>query len=600
MKINTIKINNFKGIVNLEYSPRNKLAVLCAPNGAGKTSFIEALRFGLTGDAPDNCINDMAEETEVELLFSKDDLSFSRSRHITKPSKVKVRGKSTTAKNLDIVLQDTIGLSKETLKITTSQELLTSMKPDALGSFLMEYVPEELDFDTVVKYIPGITPEAKEALALYLPPMPEKFGLSRVEETYKLVFEARSFAKKDKQNRDAQVNLMTLDPPSRSLEKIEEEEKSVFVQEGIQASAKAAMNLYNSAIKVRENAEKSIADLQRQIDANTASKPRESELHDILSRKNKALENISNANKIIAMIETNLETFERTLETLHKPVCPISEMLVCTTDKTAIKEEITELINANKEGITIQEAIISEEKRKLEDLAKKEAEWNENNKCYTQKVTLTNRLAVERKNLPSVPVKPASVTVIDFEGKKADLKREKNYTIAYERNQQLLRESEALAKKYDMLNSLCKALEPKGVVMSGITSSYLGIFESVINKRADDLGAGYKVEFIAENGVNYTIKTPASTVFRPYADLSHGEQLIATFLLIDLLNSLCGTRIMLLDDLNHLDANNFNILLSLLQSKTLQDDYDHIFVCVAHTPEIEKILVGASDIDKIY
>ena len=164
----------------------------------------------------------------------------------------------------------------------------------------------------------------------------------------------------------------------------------------------------------------------------------------------------------------------------------------------------------------------------------------------------------------------------------------------------MLREGAIFQEKYDILNSLCKALEPKGVVMNGITASYLSVFEGVINERADELGTGYAVQFIAENGVNYMIKTTKSTTYVPYDDLSHGEQLIAVFLLLDMLNSLCGTRLMLLDDIDHLDSDNFNTLLDLLCSNSLQDAYDHIFLCAASNAEFEKRMKSLGGVDFIF
>lgn len=601
MRIKEIKIKNFKAIKDKEYTPENTIAILCAPNGTGKTSFLEAIRFGLTGETPDNCINDTAEETTVEMILEKDSLAFSRTKHATKPTKVKVAGKNTTAKNLDTVFSDSTGIAKDAMKIATSQELLVNMKPDELGAFLLSYVPEEVDFDTVVKYISGITPQAITELSAYLPAMPVKFGLDTVENAYKAIFEARMYANKDAQKKEAQIVVSALEDPARPLSDVEAEEKDILFKEGAQASAKAAVNLYNAAVQNREKAEKNLMELQKQINAITATKPNDEKIKAITAEKQRCNQAITDANKIIAMVERNLEIYNNTLETLNKPVCPISEKLFCTTDKSGIKEEILEMIQSNKEGAEIQEKIIEEMKRKLESLNKEEAEWNENARAYAQKTTLVARYTADKKNLPEIPVKPSVISAeTDFSTRKRELQAEKEYCRTYEKNQKLMSEGAALKEKYNTLNFLCKALEPKGDVMNGITSLYLSVFEDTINKRADDLGTGYKVQFIAENGVNYTVKTPLSSIYHPFNDLSHGEQLIALFLLLDMLNSLCGTRLMLLDDINHLDSKNFDTLFSLILSKELQDDYDHIFLCAAANTDFEARMKGISGVDIIF
>ena len=353
MQIKTIEIKNFKAIESLEYTPNNKVAVLCAPNGTGKSSFLEAIRFGLTGDSPDNCINDHADETTVSITVNEE-LSFSRTKHLTKPTKVRVNGKATTAKNLETVIADETGINKDVMRVTTSQDILSAMKPDELGTLLMSYVPEELDFDTLIKYIPGLTPAIQAELSAYLPSMPIKFGLDAVDEAYKRIFEDRSFAKKDKEKREAQVNLSALDAPSRPLADILKEMEEIAKKEGAQAAAKAAQELYDAAVITRKKAEESLEELQKQIDAITATKPNDEAKKDLSTRKASCNDTVSKANSMIAMLENNIEVFKNTLENLNKPVCPISEKLVCTTDKSKVKEELEELVTSNEEGIALQ------------------------------------------------------------------------------------------------------------------------------------------------------------------------------------------------------------------------------------------------------
>jgi recombinational DNA repair ATPase RecF len=92
MKFKEITIENFKGIKGITYTPLNKTAVLIGKNGLGKTSFLEGIRFLITGNTPDNCIFDGADSTTVSGIL-EDDTNFSRMKHLTKPSKVTVNGK---------------------------------------------------------------------------------------------------------------------------------------------------------------------------------------------------------------------------------------------------------------------------------------------------------------------------------------------------------------------------------------------------------------------------------------------------------------------------------------------------------------------------
>ena len=50
MKINRIKLNNYRNIDETEVEPNSRLNVIFGPNGSGKTNFCEAIHFVSTGD----------------------------------------------------------------------------------------------------------------------------------------------------------------------------------------------------------------------------------------------------------------------------------------------------------------------------------------------------------------------------------------------------------------------------------------------------------------------------------------------------------------------------------------------------------------------
>ena len=52
MFVKTINTFNFQGLKGLQSFDFDKITALAQPNGSGKTSLINALRFGLTGTSP--------------------------------------------------------------------------------------------------------------------------------------------------------------------------------------------------------------------------------------------------------------------------------------------------------------------------------------------------------------------------------------------------------------------------------------------------------------------------------------------------------------------------------------------------------------------
>lgn len=66
MKINTIKIKNFRGIPDMEIS-LERISFFTGPCGAGKTSVLKAFNFALTGDVKKDDIREQSDRASATL-----------------------------------------------------------------------------------------------------------------------------------------------------------------------------------------------------------------------------------------------------------------------------------------------------------------------------------------------------------------------------------------------------------------------------------------------------------------------------------------------------------------------------------------------------
>ena len=64
MKINTIKIKNFRGIPDMEIS-LERISFFTGPCGAGKTSVLKAFNFALTGDVKKDDIREQSDRASA-------------------------------------------------------------------------------------------------------------------------------------------------------------------------------------------------------------------------------------------------------------------------------------------------------------------------------------------------------------------------------------------------------------------------------------------------------------------------------------------------------------------------------------------------------
>ena len=598
MKLSTINIENFKNIEHLDFSPTNTTVALIGKNGKGKTSFKEAVYAGITGVFPVNCIKEGERSTSISMTLS-DGTAFSRIVNADKANKITVNGRVATAKSLAELLELKTGVSKDAAKIVTSADVLENMGPDDFGNFILTYIPEKLDYDTVVKYIPGITPDIEDVLKDAIPSMPTKFDIVQLKEAYAYFMEQRKFIKKEIAVREARVKSFSGAEPTRKMSDIEADIDSISKKEGGIEAAKTALKIYNVALNNRKKAEENLAKLKAEIDAIDAVKPDMTVLSRIENEIDYCNSTISNARVLIKTIEDNIEVFTNTINNLSKPICPLSEKLVCTTDKTKVKEELEELLVSNKEGLVIQKQIIEVNKTKLEVLAREKADFEKNSKKYDNKVFLNVQYENQRKNIPSLPGKPDVAELEDFSEEKKRLRDERDAVIAYEKYKTELSQIEVFKDKYIILDFLCKTFEPKGEVISSITSHYMSVFETVCNARANELRPGMEIKFLSDEGVSYLLKTSAAADFRTYDSLSSGEKALALFLILDMLNALSQIKILMIDDLDKLDSESFSALIKILQSKSVQDFYDHIIICAVDHPDIVAELSKYTNIDYI-
>jgi hypothetical protein len=306
----------------------------------------------------------------------------------------------------------------------------------------MDYVPEKLDFATVQKYIPGMTKKAEDVLQNTLPAMPETFGISELNKAHATFMEQRKLAKKELAVRTAKVDSFKIPEPKRALSAIETELADVLRKDGAQKGERTAASLYENAVANKKKAEEALVILQDKIDANTSTKPVPSVLEDIMNGKKEANKNIVNAKAMINTINDNIIAFTNTYENLGKPVCPISERLICTTDKTAAKDEIADLIAANKEGLAIQQEIVNENTAKIAELEKREAEYRANETMYREKTMLIARYEDQKKSVPMLPPKPAAVTIVDYTWQIKELQIERNNALAWEQHKKDIAEQE--------------------------------------------------------------------------------------------------------------------------------------------------------------
>lgn len=578
MKIERIKVTNFNG-KNYALEP-GKINPMIDKNGAGKTSLLRAILWGLTGEKTD------ADETEV-LIELDPTFIIERLRHDGKNS-CKLNGNKVTEKALNAAIEDKIGISLDAVKMASSEAVLETTKPEELLKALIGYVTEELDVEKIISHLTSPTPEIINKVREVFPKAPETFTLDKLDEVYKTIYDERKGLAAIYKQKDAvfkQLAASTI-KPVRPLEKVAAELLEIDVAAKTSADAAKRLKEWEKATAQERARKEEMAKIEATVTELKHKGHPASEIKQQEENRQKAEATKLKLASERATIENNISIFERTLKSLDQPVCPISNKLVCTTDKTGIKAELEKSVSDNKkliENIKIQEASCNET---LEAYMVWKKQVDEDAEKYQTKIKLLERHKTLRENPVNIPEKPVIVDVSTLSSKRTALMAEKQNCENYQKMITLEAELKTEKAAGQILNYLVDALKDKGVVKEAIIRDYLVVFEDVMNKRAETFAPGYQISLSVNGGLRVALKTPGNKEAYDSSTLSSGEKLLVRFLMLDMLNQLTGTNLMFIDNIESLDEEALTHLHDLINNEDFKSLYDHVFIAGVNHPDV--------------
>ena len=581
MEIKKIEVKNFHG-KDYDFAP-GKVNPIISMNGSGKTSLLRAILWGLTGEKAE------ADNTEVRITLA-DDFVIERSRYAGKNA-CKLNDVKVTDKALAQAIEDRIGISLEKVKLAASEEVLEAKKPEDLLSAMISFVSEKLTVDKVIAHLTSPSEAIITKVKEVFQKTPKEFTLEAIDKAYTELYAERKAKSNTYREKDALLKSLkeTATEPAREVEQIEKELIDLQVTERSAEDSSKKLKEWEQA-KARE--EKRLADMKRI----------EEELKNIKYKSYTTAQcEMQEASRASAdqrrlqlteqetTVKNNIQTFENTLKNLDKPVCPISGKLVCTTDKTAVKAELEKSVADNKKLLED----IARQKNLCQETIEAYAEWRkgyeESKEAYLKRSELLGQFKAYKENPIEVPAKPAEVDLAKISEKKAALSSEKKNAENWAQIKVLDADLASLKADLLVVDALVTAFKDKGEVKEAIIRDYLSIFEDAMNARADMFCPGYSVSLSINGGLRTALKTPYNEDSYAPGTLSGGERLLLRFLMMDMLNQLTGTRLLMLDNVEVLDAEALENLVRIMNSEEFQEEYDHVFIAGVNHPDILNI-----------
>lgn len=594
MEFKKIEVTNFGGISHIATTPK-RVNVLIGPNGAGKSTFLKAVKFGLIGNQTrSQLIKDGCQSATVEV-----DLDGYEIKKVVenKGTTVYLNGRRTTQKSIVQILEEEYGATKDSMKFLTSSDVFEKSTGSEFTEFLLDsgIIPLKLDinkFLDVVKSEENISPEIENELRALFPTAPEEFDLNLIGDKGDEIALIIKGEKKEIARLESIVSQFAAIAPGtvRDLEDIKKDYEAVLAEEAQAVS-------YANIVRQAETTRKRIADLEAQYNNNKAIRPnptQRSAAEKVIADTNDA---IKKTISFISGYRKNNEVLQQQLNRLDTNCCPLSDKLICNQDKSEVKKELKDTIESNDAQIVILQMDLEGYEDQYKKAQSVLSEYNEAEKTYQTKLGLVQQIDGLKATLPQIP--QAVTASADIGERKRKFNDELTFASSYQNNLKVKAELKKKQEKLAMLQTLERLTSKKGSVKARILKMLLSTLVNSINDMAKDVCPQLTLSLTVNDNGNVLIQCSTPSGTQDYGDLSTGEKLMVQFLVMSQINLLSGFKILIIDNLDKLDTNNFKNLLEFLQQPNVQQYYDHVFVATVNHEDFKNVLSGMTDVNTI-
>lgn len=587
MRIDKLQVLNFQGLKGQhEYLFRDKMYALCQKNGTGKTSFINALRYGLSGAKPSGDVMTGGEKT-FAVGLSVDGDRFIRQEFSDRSPKYYFNEKSVTKKDFDREISEHTENNSNIVKIATSSEVISAMKPQEFGDLILSYIPEQLTVEKIFGYLDDAQESVKSFIEMNLPE--GTFGTEELVSVYNMAVETR---------RETKRKINELTGQMKGLGEIERTEKTSEEYKNMQRELGMAQADIIERIKQKMAYEKAKAlyDEQMKMITEAENKLKAIALPDRIPTREETEAKIidcqkkmQNASLVMGTLKQNLDLFEKSLKDIEKPVCPLSNKLKCTTDKSVVKADLEKGVRDTRRAIDAQQSNYDATNKALLSFQKELSEIDAVILKFKEREQLKKNIEKMRSTLPAVPADPGKVENAE------NVVKDMNNLVVLQKKAEKFEEYVSLKKEYDKNSEKLKDLEyivsvfsPKGRIKECVIKYYISSFEEECNRKAAMLKKGFNIKFVSDNGITVMTDIDGSGNYRTYNQLSGGEKVFSMFVILDMLCNLTGLRIMIFDELSVLDKDAFASLVHMIKEN--EDDYDMVILSAAEHDDIRECL----------
>lgn len=589
MNIEQITISDFKGIVSKSFIPA-KINLMIGPNGTGKTSTLQAVRYGLTGDYPAEAIHRSGEKAEVKLTLHG---IGTLTRTLSKAkNETRLNGSLTTQKSINQLFEKQTGASPATMNLLTSSAVVTSLSRGELSEYFIDnnLLSVSLTFEELMKLC-----KLSEPAQTFLR---EEFGEGHISmaDIEKAWIDAKARRKELKQQlKQAEIKAQDIEEtPDIDAESIERELSILLQRKGeLHAQRTAYEQTCSKRHQIIDEIEKARAAVGPLIDA-----PNEEMAAKIEDELRNIEGELNNLRSIVVSIVERGKRLRGILHELSISTCPISKDLVCTTDKTVVQSEMEKEIARAASEYRAQNNRINLLTEKSNCLRKTHNELANQKSKYQDQKLLLEKINCMESNLPEETEPPDEKQIDQLSKKIEALNCKRALVIRQLKTEEYRLLSEELRKKVSIMEEIVREFDPKKGIRKSVLLQSLEPLEEYFNTELKKILPKYSVRLDCDNG--FAIKLLKEGIeYDANAAASAGEKCRISFILMDLINALTPFRILIFDSTDSMDAEAIEMFLNMLQAADVQNRYDHIFISMIDHKEVKRKLESFCQIEGV-
>lgn len=598
-EISKIIICNFKGLEGEREYKLNKIVALCEPVGSGKTSIIEAIRWALTNELSNGkVVNDKADRAKVTIIFENGE-SFGRetSKKKSIANKYYHNDKKVSLKDFNKALEEVTGVDPNLAKVISSADVIKNLNNQEFANIILSYLPEKLTLDYMIKKAEDNNINFnEESLDL----IKEFFGFGEFE-----LDSLNNYYEKLKiDRRDAKKAI-------KKLETLYESRKDVLNKkpDGDKKSCEEILKNLNEqrdeAIRYEQNLknyEKTVENQKKQLGQIKILEDKIKEAPDgvdhsekVFNELNKRMNEYRNLESTLynnmQQCKNNVAMFKKALDNINNSSCPLSNKIKCTSDKTNAIEDIKNTLSENMalyKKNKADYAELSKNVKKLKDIVKIAQDEKQ---AFLNKQNMQKYLDQLKSFVAKKPNEVKKENVSSIEEIDKCIKQFKDMIKVFDNIEEVKQTEKRIEKGKQYLSNLetlTYEFSPKGNLRQIIINSYLETFSELCNKKAKELFDDLEIKFDANQGIELLADMKGNGNFLNLKSLSGGEKASVIFLIMDMLNSLSGFNIFILDELGVLDEEVFARLVDIV--KKYEDEYSLCIMASTNHEDTVKVL----------